>query len=69
LIFNETTGSLLYIGLSTAVVTSAAYTYQIAPGVGAWFGGGGFPNYTGAIRGRLQSTTLSGIAVVNSFST
>lgn len=69
IIFNESTGSLLYVGFSTAVVTSAAYNYQVPPGAGVTLGWGGLPLYYGPIRGRLQSTTIAGIAVVTRFTT
>jgi len=67
-IFNETTGSLLYIGLSTVLVSSTAYDWQIPAGAGVSFGmAGGLPPYTGAVRGRLQSTTIAGVARMTEF--
>lgn len=67
-IFNETTGSLLYIGLSTVLVSSGAYDWQIPAGTGLTLGAGGqMPLYRGAIRGRIQSTIISGLARMTEF--
>jgi hypothetical protein len=57
---NHSTASALLVGLTTAVVSSNAYSFQIPLNGYAVIGGASIPLYTGAIRGRLMSTALAG---------
>jgi hypothetical protein len=63
IIQNASTASALLLGLSTAVVSSAAYSMKI-PLNGFFVIGVDMPNYTGPVRGRLESTALAGPAFV-----
>ena len=66
-ITNMATGVTLFVGLSTAAVTTAGANAHliVAPLATFTFGGqvGQLPNYTGPIRARINSTTVAGPVV------
>lgn len=71
IIQNASTGTALLVNLSTIAVSSGArYTFQIPANGYAVIGGqtGNFPLYTGAIRGKMNSTAVAGPVYITEFS-
>ena len=70
IIQNASTGTALLVNLSTVAVSSASpYNFQVPANGYVTIGGqtGNFPLYTGAIRGKMNSTAVAGPVFLTEF--